>query len=58
MANVSLPTCSKNTIADNHGNPTYLKPILNKPETEKIQPDTANEACVKAAVGHKPVRKP
>ena len=37
-----------------------LKPILNerKPfETEKIQPDTANGACVKIAVGHKPVRK-
>jgi len=25
MANVSLPTCSKNTITDNHGNPAYLK---------------------------------
>jgi len=25
MANTSLPTCSKNTIADNHGNPAYLK---------------------------------
>jgi len=27
-------------------------------ETEKIQPDTANGAYVKTAVGHKPVRKP
>jgi len=36
-----------------------LKPILSKPfETEKIQPETANRACVKTAVGHKPVRKP
>jgi len=25
---------------------------------EKIHPDTANGACVKTAVGHKPVRKP
>jgi len=33
-----------------------LKPILSKPvETEKIHPDTGNGACVKAAVGHKPV---
>jgi len=36
-----------------------LKPILSKPvETEKIHPDTGNAACVKAAVGHKPDRKP
>ena len=51
-----LHTCSKN---DNHGNPAYLKPILSKPfETEKIQPDAANGACAKIAIGHEPVRKP
>ena len=27
-------------------------------ETEKIHPDTANGACVKTAVGHKPDGKP
>jgi len=33
--------------------------VSRKPvETQKIHPDTANGACVKAAVGHKPDRKP
>jgi len=59
MANVNLSTCSKNTITDNHGNPapTYLKQfqVSRKPvETDKIHLDTANRACVKTAVGHKP----
>jgi len=60
MANGSLYTCSKNTITDNHGNPTYLNQfsVSRKPfETEKIQLDTANGPCVKTAVGLKPVRK-
>jgi len=36
-----------------------LKPILSMPfETEKNQRGAANGACVKTAVGHKPVRKP
>jgi len=54
MANGGLPTCSKNTITGNHGNPPYLKQFLisRKPvETEEIHPDTANGACVKTAVG-------
>jgi len=35
-----------------------LKSILSKQfETGKIQLDTANGACVKTAVGHKPVHK-
>jgi len=61
MATVSLPTCNKNTITDNHYNPAYLKQfeVSRKPvETAKIHPDTTNEACVKTAVGHKPDRKP
>jgi len=62
MASVSLPTCRKNTITDNHGNPTYLKLFQvsrKKPvETEKIHPDTANGAFVKTAAGHKPDCKP
>jgi len=56
MGNGSLPTCSKNTITDNTG---LLKTILSKPvETEKVHPNTANGACVKTDVGHKPDRKP
>jgi len=61
MANGSLHTCSKNAIADNHGNPAYFNQFYasRKPfETEKIQPDTVNGACVKTAVGYKPDRKP
>ena len=43
-----------------HRQPGLLKTILSrKPvETEKIHRDTANRACVKTAVGHKPDRKP
>ena len=61
MVKGSLPTCSKNAITDNTGNPAYLKQfeVSWKPfETEKIHPDKANGACVKAAVGHKPDGKP
>ena len=42
MGNGSLPTCSKNTITDNTGNPAYLKHFYasRKPvETEKVHPD-------------------